>query len=89
MTLSMAVAISCSASKTTSRSRRQSNCTEKHLELDLEDLKYRCHETSESLPTAESMNDHTFLTKIPPDFAQAGMAVDQGYWLLTTGYTAS
>jgi predicted transposase YbfD/YdcC len=39
-----------------------------HLELDLEDLRYRCHETSES---AHGRIDERscFLTKIPPDFA--------------------
>jgi predicted transposase YbfD/YdcC len=41
---------------------------EKHLELDLQELQYRCHETSES---AHGRTDERarYLTRIPPDFA--------------------
>jgi predicted transposase YbfD/YdcC len=40
---------------------------EKHLELDLEDLKYRCHETSEAAHGRIDERSY-FLTKIPTDF---------------------
>jgi predicted transposase YbfD/YdcC len=39
----------------------------RHLELDLEDLKYRCHETSESAHGRIDERSY-FLTRIPPDF---------------------
>jgi predicted transposase YbfD/YdcC len=41
---------------------------EKHLELDLEDLKYRCHETSDIAHGRIDERSY-FLTKVPPDFA--------------------
>jgi predicted transposase YbfD/YdcC len=41
---------------------------EKHLELDLQELKYRFHETSESAHGRIDERSY-FLTRIPPDFA--------------------
>ena len=41
---------------------------EKHLERDLEDLRYRCHETSEAGHGRIDERSY-FLTKVPPDFA--------------------
>jgi predicted transposase YbfD/YdcC len=40
---------------------------ERHLELDLEDLKYRCHETSEAAHGRIDERSY-YLTKIPTDF---------------------
>ena len=55
---------------------------EKHLELDLEDLKYRCHETSES--THGRIDERSyFLTRIPPDFALK----KEWPWIKAIGYS--
>ena len=42
---------------------------EKHLELDLEDLQYRCHETRDSSHGRIDERSY-FITKIPPDFGK-------------------
>ncbi len=55
---------------------------EKHLELDLEDLKYRCHETSESAHGRIDERSY-FLTKIPPDFALK----KEWPWIKAIGYS--
>jgi len=53
----------------------------KHLERDLEDLRYRCHETSE---VAHGRIDERsyFLTRIPPDFALR----EEWPWIKAIGY---
>ena len=55
---------------------------DKHLELDLEDLKYRCHETSESAHGRIDERSY-FLTKIPPDFALK----KEWPWIKAIGYS--
>lgn len=55
---------------------------EKHLELDLEDLKYRCHETNESAHGRIDERSY-FLTKIPPDFALK----KEWPWIKAIGYS--
>lgn len=54
----------------------------KHLERDLEDLRYRCHETSE---VAHGRLDERsyFLTRIPPDFALK----KEWPWIQAIGYS--
>jgi predicted transposase YbfD/YdcC len=55
---------------------------EKHLELDLEDLKYRCHETSEFAHGRIDERSY-FLTKVPPDFALK----KEWPWVKAIGYS--
>jgi predicted transposase YbfD/YdcC len=55
---------------------------DKHLELDLEDLKYRCHETNESAHGRIDERSY-FLTKIPPDFA----LTKEWPWIKAIGYS--
>jgi predicted transposase YbfD/YdcC len=55
---------------------------EKHLALDLEDLKYRCHETSESAHGRIDERSY-FLAKIPPDFALK----KEWPWIKAIGYS--
>jgi predicted transposase YbfD/YdcC len=55
---------------------------EKHLERDLEDLKYRCHETSESAHGRIDERSY-FLTKIPPDFELK----EEWPWIKAIGYS--
>jgi predicted transposase YbfD/YdcC len=55
---------------------------DKHLELDLEDLKYRSHETSESAHGRIDERSY-FLTKIPPDFALK----KEWPWIKAIGYS--
>jgi predicted transposase YbfD/YdcC len=55
---------------------------EKHLELDLEDLKYRCHETSDSAHGRIDERSY-FLTKVPPDFAYK----KEWPWIKAIGYS--
>jgi predicted transposase YbfD/YdcC len=55
---------------------------EKHLALDLEDLKYRCHETSECAHGRVDERSY-FLTKIPPDFALK----KEWPWIKAIGYS--
>ena len=54
---------------------------EEHLALDLEDLKYRCHETSESGHGRIDERSY-FLTKIPRDFAPK----EEWPWIKAIGY---
>ena len=55
---------------------------EKHLERDLEDLRYRSHETSEASHGRVDERSY-FLTKVPPDFA-----VKQEWpWVKAIGYS--
>ena len=53
-----------------------------HLERDLEDLKYRCHETSEAAHGRIDERSY-FLTKIPPDFR----VKKEWPWVKAIGYT--
>ena len=55
---------------------------EKHLERDLEDLKYRCHETSDAAHGRIDERSY-FLTKIPPDFALK----KEWPWIKAIGYS--
>ena len=55
---------------------------EKHLELDLEDLKYRCHETSDAAHGRIDERSY-FLTKIPPDFPLK----KEWPWIKAIGYS--
>jgi predicted transposase YbfD/YdcC len=55
---------------------------EKHLECDLEDLKYRCHETSEAAHGRIDERSY-FLTKVPPDFA----VKKEWPWVKAIGYS--
>jgi predicted transposase YbfD/YdcC len=55
---------------------------EKHLECDLEDLKYRCHETSEAAHGRIDERSY-FLTKVPPDFA----VKTEWPWVKAIGYS--
>ncbi len=55
---------------------------DKHLELDLEDLQYRSHETSESSHGRIDERSY-FLTKIPPDFALK----KEWPWIKAIGYS--
>jgi len=55
---------------------------EKHLELDLEELKYRCHETSEAAHGRIDERSY-FLTKIPPDFPLK----KEWPWIKAIGYS--
>jgi len=55
---------------------------EKHLECDLEDLKYRCHETSEDAHGRIDERSY-FLTKVPPDFA----VKKEWPWVKAIGYS--
>lgn len=55
---------------------------DRHLELDLEDLKYRCHETSEFAHGRIDERSY-FLTKIPPDFALK----KEWPWIKAIGYS--
>jgi predicted transposase YbfD/YdcC len=55
---------------------------EKHLERDLEDLKYRCHETSEAAHGRIDERSY-FLTKVPPDFALK----KEWPWIKAIGYS--
>jgi predicted transposase YbfD/YdcC len=57
-------------------------CFEKHLELDLEDLKYRCHETSDAAHGRIDERSY-FLTKVPPDFAYK----KEWPWIKAIGYS--
>ena len=54
----------------------------KHLELDLEDLKYRSHETSESGHGRIDERSY-YLTRIPPDFALK----KEWPWIKAIGYS--
>jgi predicted transposase YbfD/YdcC len=54
----------------------------KHLERDLEDLKYRCHETSEAAHGRIDERSY-FLTKVPPDFAPK----KEWPWIKAIGYS--
>jgi len=55
---------------------------EKHLECDLEDLKYRCHETSEAAHGRIDERSY-FLTKVPADFA----VKKEWPWVKAIGYS--
>jgi predicted transposase YbfD/YdcC len=55
---------------------------EKHLECDLEDLTYRCHETSEAAHGRIDERSY-FLTKVPPDFA----VKKEWPWVKAIGYS--
>jgi predicted transposase YbfD/YdcC len=55
---------------------------EKHLERDLEDLQYRCHETSEAAHGRIDERSY-FLTRIPPDFA----VKKEWPWIKAIGYS--
>ncbi len=55
---------------------------ENHLALDLKDLKYRCHETSESAHGRIDERSY-FLTGIPPDFALK----KEWPWIKAIGYS--
>jgi predicted transposase YbfD/YdcC len=55
---------------------------EKHLERDLEDLKYRCHETSDAAHGRIDERSY-FLTKVPPDFA----VKKEWPWVKAIGYS--
>ena len=55
---------------------------EKHLELDLQELKYRFHETSESAHGRIDERSY-FLTRIPPDFALK----KEWPWIKAIGYS--
>jgi predicted transposase YbfD/YdcC len=55
---------------------------EKHLELDLEDLKYRRHETSDAAHGRIDERSY-FLTKVPPDFAYK----KEWPWIKAIGYS--
>jgi predicted transposase YbfD/YdcC len=55
---------------------------EKHLELDLQELTYRCHETSESAHGRIDERSY-FLTRIPPDFALK----NEWPWIKAIGYS--
>ena len=55
---------------------------EKHLEVDLEDLQYRCHETSESAHGRIDERSY-FITKIPSDFALK----KEWPWIKAIGYS--
>ena len=54
---------------------------EKHLERDLEDLKYRCHETSEAAHGRIDERSY-YLTRVPADFALKG----EWPWIKAIGY---
>ncbi len=55
---------------------------EKHLECDLEDLQYRCHETSEAAHGRIDERSY-FLTKVPPDFP----VKKEWPWVKAIGYS--
>jgi predicted transposase YbfD/YdcC len=55
---------------------------EKHLELDLEELKYRCHETGEAAHGRIDERSY-YLTKIPPDFPLK----KEWPWIKAIGYS--
>ena len=55
---------------------------EKHLERDLEDLKYRCHETSDAAHGRIDERSY-FLTKVPADFA----VKKEWPWVKAIGYS--
>jgi predicted transposase YbfD/YdcC len=54
---------------------------EKHLECDLEDLKYRCHETSEAAHGRIDERSY-YLTRVPADFALR----KEWPWIRAIGY---
>jgi predicted transposase YbfD/YdcC len=55
---------------------------EKHLERDLEDLRYRSHETSDAAHGRVDERSY-FLTKVPPDFA----VKEEWPWVKAIGYS--